>query len=245
MAIPTKRIGMWTCPRCLSTVLLRSWSNRPDTFVQDEPFYPHFLTVSDRQDPGREAVLKHYETDWKKIVEQLIHGEIPDQKSIYYQKFIVCRLFPHIDLDWVAELTNCFLIREPQEMILSYLKLWPNPTLENLGTLRLRQLFYTVRDTLGTIPPVIDARDLQSNPRQTLSLLCAAVGVEFTEDMLHWPPGDPTDDIWSQYQWYDTVRQSTTFQTYTPKTEKVPDQFSDLLAQCNEVYRELYQYRLG
>ncbi|NEQ99060.1 MAG: hypothetical protein F6K30_20465 [Cyanothece sp. SIO2G6] len=245
MAIPSKRIGMWACPRCLSTVLLRSWSNRPDTFVQDEPLYPHYLLISGRKDPGRDAVLNRYETDWQKIVEQLIHGETPEQKSIYYQKFMVYRLLPHIDLDWIAGLTNCFLIREPREMLLSYLKLWPNPTLETLGILRLRQLFDTVCDILGTIPPVIDARDLQNNPRCTLSLLCTAIGVEFTEKMLHWPQGNPTDDIWSQYQWYDTVRKSTEFQAHTPKINEIPEQFSDLLMQCNEVYQELYQYRLA
>lgn len=46
MTIPVKRIAMWASPRCLSTVLLRSWSNRPDTFVHDEPLYPHYLIVS-------------------------------------------------------------------------------------------------------------------------------------------------------------------------------------------------------
>jgi len=244
VAIPVKRIGMWASPRCLSTVLLRSWSNRPDTFVQDEPLYPHYLLVSGRQDPGREAVLNHYETDWVKIVEQLIHGEIPNSKLIYYQKFMVYRLLPHIDMDWISGLTNCFLIREPRQMLLSYLKLWPNPTVETLGILRLHQLFYTVRDRLGTIPPVIDAHDLQNNPRHTLSLLCEAIGVEFTEEMLHWPKRNPTDDIWSQYQWYDTVRNSTEFKPYIPKTDRIPEQFSDLLVQCNEVYQDLYQYRL-
>ena len=244
MAIPVKRIGMWASPRCLSTVLLRSWSNRPDTFAQDEPLYPHYLVVSGRQDPGRDAVLEHYETDWVKIVEQLVDGEIPDGKSIYYQKFMVYRLLPHIDIDWISGLTNCFLIRDPKEMLRSYRKLWPNPTVETLGILRLRDVFHMVRETTGTIPPVIDARDLQTNPRRTLSLLCDAIGVEFTEAMLNWPQGNPTNDLWCQYQWYDTVRNSTCFHPYQAKTDPIPEQFSDLLDRCYEVYDELHQYRL-
>ena len=43
MEIKIKRIGMWACPRRLSTAMMRSWGNRPDTFVRDEPFYPHYL----------------------------------------------------------------------------------------------------------------------------------------------------------------------------------------------------------
>ena len=244
MTSQLKRIAMWASPRCLSTVLLRSWASRPDTFVQDEPLYPHYLLTSGRQDPGRDEVLSHYETDWVKIAKQLTTGTIPNGKSIYYQKFMVYRLLPHIDTNWIYQLTNCFLIRKPREMLLSYLRLWPNPTIETIGIQRLKQLFESVREYSGAIPPVIDAQDLLENPRHILSLLCKAVEVDFTEAMLKWHVGNPTADSWSQYQWYDTVRNSTGFQPYTPKTDPIPDRFQDLLIQCNEVYSELYQYRL-
>lgn len=239
-----KRIAMWASPRCLSTVLLRSWASRPDTFVQDEPLYPHYLLVSGRKDPGREEVLSRYETDWSKIVKQVTTRAIPNNKSIYYLKFMVYRLLPHIDISWIYPLTNCFLIRDPQQMLLSYLRLWPNPTMETIGMLRLKHLFESVREHNSLIPPVIDARDLLENPRRVLSLLCEAVEVEFTEAMLEWHIGNPTDDVWSKYQWYDTARNSTGFHPYKLKTDPLPEHFQDLLIQCNEVYSELYKYRL-
>ncbi|NER80850.1 MAG: hypothetical protein F6K42_15030 [Leptolyngbya sp. SIO1D8] len=239
-----KRIAMWASPRCLSTVLLRSWASRPDTFVQDEPLYPHYLLVSGRKDFGRDEVLSRYETDWRKIVQQVTTGTIPNEKSIYYQKFMVYRLLPHISTSWIYQLTNCFLIREPREMILSYLRLWPNPTMETIGILRPKQLFESVCDYHGGVPPVIDAQDLLENPQHILSLLCKALEIEFTEAMLKWPIGNPTEDVWSKYEWYDTARNSTGFHPYKPKTDPIPDQFQDLLAQCNQVYRELYKYRL-
>ncbi|MEM7727023.1 MAG: hypothetical protein AAF208_11730 [Cyanobacteria bacterium P01_A01_bin.45] len=240
-----KRIAMWASPRCLSTVLLRSWASRPDTFVHDEPLYPHYLLVSGRNDPGRDEVLNHYETDWVKIVEQVTTGTIPAGKSIYYQKYMVYRLQPHIDINWVFKLTNCFLIRKPKEMLLSYIQLWQkNPTLETIGILRLKQLFESVRKHTGIIPPVIDAQDLLENPRHILSLLCKAVGVEFTDAMLKWHTGNPTDDIWSKYGWYENARNSTGFYHYKPKENSIPKQFESILFQCNEVYDELYKYRL-
>lgn len=85
--------------------------------------YPHYLLVTGRPDPGKEEVLNRYETDWVKIVQQVTTGSIPDGKSIYYQKFMVYRLLPHIDMSWVHPLTNCFVIREPRQMLLSYLRL--------------------------------------------------------------------------------------------------------------------------
>lgn len=113
---------------------------------------------SGRKDPGMDEVFKHYETDWVKIVEQLTTGLIPDGKSIYYQKFMVYRLLPHIDIDWITKLTNCFLIREPRDMLLSYLRLWPNPTLETIGILRLKQLFEMIRNYTVDILPGLKAR---------------------------------------------------------------------------------------
>ena len=39
----TIRIAMWSGPRNISTALMRSWENRPDCSVMDEPFYACYL----------------------------------------------------------------------------------------------------------------------------------------------------------------------------------------------------------
>ena len=36
-------IAMWSGPRNLSTAMMRSFENREDTVVLDEPFYAHYL----------------------------------------------------------------------------------------------------------------------------------------------------------------------------------------------------------
>ena len=46
------RIAMWSGPRNISTAMMRSWGNRPDTFVCDEPFYAHYLQATGRDHPG-------------------------------------------------------------------------------------------------------------------------------------------------------------------------------------------------
>lgn len=116
--------------------------------------------------------------------------------------------------------------------------------METIGILRLKQLFETIRNYTGKVPPLIDARDLQENPRRILSLLCEAVEVEFTDVMLNWSRGNPTNDTWSKYEWYDTVRNSTEFHPYKSKTDDIPERFHHLLSKCNKIYRELYEYRL-
>ena len=77
-----------------------------------------------------------------------------------------------------------------------------------------------------------------------LRLLCDAVGVEFDEAMLSWPPGlRETDGVWAKY-WYDEVARSTSFQPYRPKNEPVPERLREIHDRCRECYDRLYQHRL-
>ena len=43
------RLAMWSGPRNVSTALMRSWGNRDDTVVVDEPLYAHYLAVTGRR----------------------------------------------------------------------------------------------------------------------------------------------------------------------------------------------------
>ena len=62
------RIAMWSGPRNISTAMMRSWGNRPDTVVVDEPFYAHYLDVTRADHPGADEVIKAGERDWQKVV---------------------------------------------------------------------------------------------------------------------------------------------------------------------------------
>ena len=151
---------------------------------------------------------------------------------------------PEIDREWIVDLTNCFLIRDPREVILSYLKKNPEPALEDLGCVQQCEIFDFVRDRTDSIPPVVDARDILQNPERTLRLLCIAVGVTFDKAMLSWPPGlRETDGIWAKY-WYQEVARSTSFQPYKPRAGKVPDGLHEIYQHCQDCYQKLYQHRL-
>jgi len=145
---------------------------------------------------------------------------------------------------WLHEVTNCFLIRQPREMLTSLLHFLPQPTLADTGLPQQLEIFRHVQERTGSTPPVIDARDVLEAPRRMLGLLCDAVNVPFMEAMLSWPPGPrKTDGVWAKY-WYAAVEKTTTFQPYTPKDDRVPDSLRPLLAQCEELYQQLYQQRL-
>ena len=224
--------------------MMRSWGERADTYVCDEPFYACYLEQSGRRDhPVSEEVIARHETDPRRVVDWLT-GEIPDGKSVFYQKHMAHHMLPGIDRGWLAQARNVFLIREPREAITSLVKKVPDLTLQDTGFDLQAKIFREVVKQTGEIPPVIDSRDVLENPERLLRLLCEALGLEFSPDMLSWAPGlRDTDGVWAKH-WYAEVAKSTGFQPYRKKPDPTPAHLKDVEARCEEYYQELRQHRL-
>jgi len=237
------RIAMWSGPRNISTALMRSWGSRPDTFVTDEPLYAHYLRETGAPHPGREEVLRAHDSDWRRVTAWL-SGPIPQGRAIWYQKHMAHHLLPHIGTGWLERMTNCFLIREPREMLTSLVRVIPEPTLSDTGLPQQWDLFQREWDRTGSRPPVLDARDVLEDPRAMLDRLCEAVGVSFRPEMLSWAPGPrETDGVWARH-WYEAVERSTGFEPYRPRVESVPARLERLLEECQALYTRLHRHRL-
>ena len=238
------RIAMWSGPRNISTAMMRAWENREDCFVCDEPLYAHYLTRTGLDHPGAAEVIAHHETDWRKVVEGLT-GPIPEDRTVYYQKHMAHHLLPHIDREWLDSLTHVFLIREPAEMVSSYLVRRPKMSLEDTGLPQQWEIFERIGEAHGAAPPVIDSRDVLEQPRVVLDALCGRLGLEFSDRMLCWKTGRrATDGVWAKH-WYDAVEASTGFQPYEPKSVSIPDEFRALIEECKGYYSRLHAHRLA
>lgn len=237
------RLAVWSGPRNISTALMRSWGNRPDAIVVDEPFYAHYLKETRAPHPGIDEVIAHHETDWRKVIDSLLEP-LPAGKTVFYQKQMNKHMLPHIDISWIHRVTNCFLIREPKDMITSFIKVVPEPTLDEFGLREQVEMFRQLRETRNEEPIVIEAKDILQNPRKVLQAWCERLRIPFYDSMLSWEPGlRDTDGIWAKY-WYDNVIRSTGFAPYKAKKEDVPEHLKPLLAQCEELYDELRPYRI-
>jgi hypothetical protein len=176
-------------------------------------------------------------------VRQLI-GDAPGAKPIFYQKQMTHHFLPHMGRDWLASVTNCFLIRDPRDVIASYTKKNHEPSIEDVGVVQQAQIFDHVCALTGSVPPVVDGHDVLENPRRTLSLLCDAVGVEFNDAMLSWPTGlRETDGVWAKH-WYTEVAASTGFRAPGAARAELPDSVRDVYEQCLGIYERLRTYRL-
>ncbi len=237
------RLAMWSGPRNISTALMRAWENRPDTQVVDEPLYAAYLKATGKDHPGREQIIAHYETDWNKLFHWLTSFS-PAGASLWYQKHMAHHLLPHLPRQWVLQLRNAFLIRDPARVVVSLSKKLKRFSLEDTGLPQQVELFELVRSHTGQVPPVIDAQDVLRNPRGMLRALCRAWQVEFSEQMLHWPSGPrASDGIWGPW-WYGEVYRTTGFRPWQPQPVSVPRELQPLVRECQQLYDHLAQYRL-
>jgi hypothetical protein len=215
------RIAMWSGPRNISTAMMRSFENRPDTSVVDEPFYAAFLAATGIDHPMREESLASQSQDWRVVVEALL-GPVPDGRPVFYQKHMTHHMMPGFGRDWIAQMRNAFLIRAPEDVLLSYTQKREDVTLDDIGFVSQSELFDREAQRLGHAPPVVHADDVLSDPRATLSKLCEALGIPFSEAMLSWPAGKrSTDGVWAPV-WYGSVERSTGFAPAPKKEIRTP-----------------------
>ncbi len=236
---------MWSGPRNISTALMRSFENRPDTTVVDEPFYAHYLRQTGLDHPGAHEVIQDQDPNWKNVVAALT-GPVPDDQPIYYQKQMTHHLLPNIETAWLKnpEFTHVFLIRDPLEMITSLIKVLPRVNIQDTGVPQQARIFDLISSFTEQPPLVIDSKDVLENPRALLTKLCAKLNIPFTENMLNWPSGSrPTDGIWAQH-WYANVNKSTAFAKYQSKNEPVPAELQPVADECLELYQNMYRIRL-
>jgi hypothetical protein len=230
------RLCLWSGPRNVSTALMYSFAQRPDTRVVDEPLYAHYLRVSGAQHPGRDEVLAALDQDGERVVRDVVLG--PTDQPVLFIKHMAHHLVD-LDLAFLKETANVLLTRDPFEMLPSLVHQIPEPSLRDTG-LKTQCDLLALLEAWGQTVPVLDAREVLRNPRSVLQQVCAQVGLPFDEAMLSWPAEPrPEDGVWARH-WYHNVHRSTTFQPYQAKHEPFPERLRPLLAECQPFYEYLY-----
>ncbi len=239
----TRCIAMWSGPRNISTAMMRAWKNRDDCVVWDEPLYGYYLHETGIDHPGAEEVIADQGINWRNIVARC-SSDSAQKMSLFYQKHMTLHLLPDIDRSFLSSLVNCFLIREPERVIVSYAAVRSEATLEDIGFIQQAELFDYVKKISNQIPVVIDSREFLQDPEAMLCAFCARLEIAFDEKMLCWPQGPrKSDGVWGKY-WYDSVWNSTEFTVYQEKPVKLSRKDNRIAEKARPYYDLLYQHRL-
>ena len=236
-----KRICLWSGPRNVSTALMYSFAQRSDTKVFDEPLYAHYLSQTDASSyhPMATEVLESMENDGNKVIEMM---RTNTEKPILFFKQMTHHL-ENISWDFLSEMTNVILTRNPVEMLPSYAKEIENPTMKDVGYAKhIKLLEYLESNNLPVI--VLDSKSILLNPENQLQNLCNALNIPFDRTMLSWKPGSILEDgVWAKH-WYGNVHKSTGFQPYLPKEAAFPERLKPLLKECQPLYDRLQKLSL-
>jgi hypothetical protein len=238
----TVRIAMWSGPRNISTAMMRSFENRPDTCVVDEPFYAYYLNRSGVEHPGNAEVIASQSSDWRTVAGQICDD--PVDQDVFYQKHMTHHMLDEVTLDWTRRLTHCFLIRDPLYVVNSYSKKRETVNADDIGIVRQLELYEQISEITGQNIPILDSKEILLDPRKALEILCQQMGIVFCDEMLSWPAGTrDSDGVWARH-WYHEVEKSTGFSPFTEPDIEISDQLQKIVDESRSSYLRLYEKRL-
>ena len=233
---------MWSGPRNISTAMMRAFENRPDTVVVDEPLYGAYLARTGIEHPGRAEVLASEPTDLRTAIAASLRRCPPVATSTTPSTWPTTSRAIWA-FGWTLEFRTVQLIRDPDEVVASYVRSRAACEPDDIGLLQQGWL-QEFWDGHGLEVPILDAGAFLRAPEAHLRWLCGWLGIPFSEHMLAWPPGRrPSDGVWAPY-WYAAVWKSTGFAPWRPRDIELSSHDAAVAGTCRPIYEALFERRV-
>lgn len=238
--VEMKRIHLISGPRNISTAMMYSFAQRSSCAIVDEPFYAHYLLETGVSHPGREETLQSMESSAQKVIADVIFKDY-DENEVFFKN--MGHHLIGIDLSFINDLTNLFLVRDPKRIIASFTKVIPDITIQDIGLKHQHEVLEHLIQQ-GIKPVVVDTGEVLKNPESGIRSLCEALGIHYEESMLSWTPGPrPEDGTWAKY-WYGNLHQSKGLEAKVEASVEVEGRYHDLLEEAEYYYGKLKEYEI-
>ena len=234
-------IALWSHPRSMSTATERIMRERGDLWCAHEPFmYDYYVARQVRVMPGFEVQPDH-PVGYTDVRDMLMERA---SKSPVFFKDMAYYVVPRIlnDSEFLERLTHCFLIRNPLATILSYHKLDPEVTLEEIG-LEAQWRLYEALVEAGHNPVVLDAETVRADAKGTMAAFWAGIGLEYRAEAFDWAKAQPRD--WQQVgAWHEEVSTSSGIRAADAEEMLRKDLEFETLAETHPHLRELLDHHM-
>lgn len=211
-------IFLWAHPRSVSTATERVMRERGDLQCLHEPFlHYYYLQKTGRKLPLFDSEQNHPES--YEATRDLILGKA--EISPVFAKDMSYYVMPELleDREFCAQITHCFLIRHPRKSILSYYRLDPDFSCEEVGLASQWQHFQGIEKMGLTKPVVLEAEAIQSDTKSAMKLFWKALGLDYKEKAFEWS-SESTPQDWQYVKgWHEQVGGSTGINSAKPSDD--------------------------
>jgi hypothetical protein len=202
-------IALWSHPRSMSTAIERIMRARGDCICLHEPFlHYYYIHRGVRQIPNFSPDASR-PTAFDAIAAAI--EDAADRRPVFF-KDMSYYVWPSIQdhAGFSARLINVFLIRDPRRSIISYHRLDPAVTLEEIGLEGQWRHFEWIRECTGEATIVLEAEAIQANPTTVMKALWQHVGLPYLDRAFNWKD-DPLPADWAEVAgWHQEVSSSKT-----------------------------------
>lgn len=240
-------IFLWSTPRSVSTALERVMKNSPELDIAHEPFTDVYYFSKERRSNryGNAKSLRGNSISSTRVKELLL---LRSRRKKLFIKELAFQGEPFVDNGLLQESQHILLIRKPQRVYQSLIKLKPDFSEDEFGFCSLDRVYKRLL-SLGKNVEVIDGDDFTASPESVVRNLCHLINVEYKPSMLCWESGQirkwNSHESESQAKWHKTLERSKTIVKTQPcnKVVEVAEQHQECFHLALDIYYKLTQCR--
>ena len=200
-------IILWAHPRSMSTALERVMRERGDFECLHEPFLHYYYLEREKKE------LAHFDSE---AGHPVTYAETRDmvltqaESSPVFAKDMSYYVIPELldDETFCRRVRHCFLIRNPLRSIMSYYKLDPNLSCDEIGLQAQWQHLQGLEQMGIDDSVVLEAEAVQADTAGAMRLFWEALGLEFRAQALSWQSESIPEDWQYVEGWHGSVRES-------------------------------------
>lgn len=144
------------------------------------------------------------------------------EKAPVFAKDMSYYVIPELleDVEFCVRIRHCFLIRHPRKSILSYYRLDPDFSCEEIGLAAQWQHFQGIQKMGLEKPVVLEAEAIQSDTKSVMRLFWQALGLGYIEKAFEWN-SESTPQDWQYVKgWHQQVGGSTGIKSVSAEDEE-------------------------
>lgn len=235
-------IILWAHPRSMSTAIERVMRERGDFDCLHEPFlHYYYLDKSGKPLPHFDSEAGHpssYAGTRELILERAAQRPVFVKDMSYY-------VMPELldDVEFCRRIRHCFLIRDPLRAILSYYRLDPAVSLDEIGIEAQWRHFSGLREFGIANSLVLEAEAVQRDPGSVIGRFWRSLGLDYLGDALSWQRGVIPDDWQSVEGWHRGVRDSDGIRAPDEDSEQAGEDFAEAVAAAPQLREFLEHHR--